>query len=138
MQVGLQVDFKPMLCVSRTEGGGAVTMTEPLPSLNFSLTLEVWSFVDNLVLSYLSFLSILFILFYFILIFLLILAFLDLVRPFLDLVRPHVLFVLVIFHCVTNSILKSVDIEFNYRSSSFPSNSSSPSPSIPPELFQIS
>ncbi|KAK7853948.1 hypothetical protein CFP56_034144 [Quercus suber] len=36
------------------------------------------------------------------------------------------------------SILKSTDIESNLRPSLFPSNSSSPSLSIPPELFEIS
>ena len=53
---------------------------------------------------------------------------LDLVRPFLDLVRPNPLFTLL-------SVSEFSDIEFRHHFSSFSSNSSSPSLSIPPELF---
>ena len=63
---------------------------------------------------------------------------LDLVRPFLDLVRPDSVCVIFIFQFFKGSISKSTDIESNLRPSLFPSNSSSPSLSIPPELFEIS
>ena len=63
---------------------------------------------------------------------------LDLVRPFLDLVRPNSVSVIFIFQFFKGSISKSSDIESNLRPSLFPSNSSSPSLSIPPELFEIS
>lgn len=64
--------------------------------------------------------------------------FLDLVRPFLDLVRPRTVSVVFVFQFLTDSISKSTDTEFGRCPSPFSSNSSSPSLSIPPELFEIS
>ncbi len=63
---------------------------------------------------------------------------LDLVRPFLDLVRPHSVSVVFIFLFLIGSISKSTDIESNLCPSLFLPNPSSPSLSIPPELFEIS
>ena len=81
------------------------------------------------VLSYLSFFYYLFVFFLF--------FFLDLVRPFLDLVRPHFLFFVSIFCIIINFTSKCLDVEFWLIFSPFPSNSSSPSLSIPPELWAV-
>lgn len=81
------------------------------------------------VLSYLSFFYFLFVFFLF--------FFLDLVRPFLDLVRPHFLFFFSIFCIIINSTSKCFDVEFWLIFFPFPSNSSSPSLSIPPELWAV-
>lgn len=63
---------------------------------------------------------------------------LDLVRPFLDLVRPDTVSVVFVFQFLTGSASKFIGTEFGRRPSLFSSNSSSPSLSIPPELFEIS
>lgn len=60
---------------------------------------------------------------------------LDLVRPFLDLVRSHAGSIVFLFRILTNSAPEFSDVEFGLRFSPFPPYSSSPSLSIPPELF---
>ncbi|RXH80106.1 hypothetical protein DVH24_041253 [Malus domestica] len=61
--------------------------------------------------------------------------FLDLVRPFLDLVRCHARSVVFVLHFAPSFASELTDIQLGLCSSSLPPNSSSPSLSIPPELF---
>ena len=129
---------------------GAVTKRKPLVALKLELTapLECWQqqkVHSNRVLSYLSFLPHSFVpsssnfyhaplsSFFFVSP----PSLLDLVRPFLDLVRPHAVFVFFVFVPSEDPISKSTDIEFDLHPSPWPPNSSSPSLSIPPELFQF-
>lgn len=89
------------------------------------------------VLSYLSFILLsIFLSNYFLisLFFLIILDFLDLVRPFLGLVRPRVVFIVFLFHLFIDPVSLFTDTRLIYLLSLFLSNSSSPSLSIPPEL----
>lgn len=60
---------------------------------------------------------------------------LDLVRPFLDLVRSHAASVVFLFAFLTHPAPEFSDVEFGLRFSPFPPYPSSPSLSIPPELF---
>lgn len=130
---------------------GAVRKKKPLVALKLELLLTVlplqeWQVHSNWVLSYLSFyhrlllpsssnfyhrasLSSFFLVSPS--------GLLDLVRPFLDLVRPHAVSVFFIFAFVEDPMSETTDIGFDLRLSPLPSNSSSPSLSIPPELFQF-
>ncbi|KAI9123310.1 hypothetical protein K1719_006199 [Acacia pycnantha] len=57
--------------------------------------------------------------------------------PFLDLVRPRMESMVSVLTSVKDSISEPADIAFDPSVSPFPPNSSSPSLSIPPELFQF-
>lgn len=61
--------------------------------------------------------------------------FLDLVRPFLDLVRCHAGSVVFVCCFGQSSVWELSHVELGQRFSLLPPNSSSPSLSIPPELF---